>query len=62
MHAKVRHSRAAPHRVQRQRVAPIPDTRIALDCGFCDQATFCRQFKSVTGTTPMAYRRFKAVS
>ena len=40
----------------------LPLSRIALDCGFCDQATFCRQFKSVTGTTPMAYRRLKAVT
>ncbi len=30
---------------------------IALDCGFCDQPTFCRQFKSVTGMAPGAYRR-----
>lgn len=37
----------------------LPLSRIALDCGFCDQPTFCRQFKSVTGTTPMAYRRMK---
>ena len=34
MHAKVRHSRAAPHRVQRQRIAPVPNTKIALDCGW----------------------------
>jgi GNAT-family acetyltransferase (TIGR03103 family) len=34
MHAKVRHSRAAPHRVQRQRIAPVPDTQVALDCGW----------------------------
>lgn len=35
----------------------LPLSRIALDCGFCDQPTFCRQFKSVTGTTPGQYRR-----
>ena len=40
----------------------FPLSRIALDCGFCDQPTFCRQFKSVTGMTPMAYRRLKTVS
>lgn len=39
----------------------LPLSRIALDCGFCDQPTFCRQFKSVTGTTPLAYRRLKTV-
>ena len=30
---------------------------IALDCGFCDQPTFCRQFKDATGMSPSAYRR-----
>ena len=35
---------------------------IALDCGFCDQPTFCRQFKSVTGMAPGAYRRLAAES
>ena len=30
---------------------------IALDCGFCDQATFCRQFKAITGMTAGHYRR-----
>ncbi|HWB01546.1 MAG TPA: AraC family transcriptional regulator [Verrucomicrobiales bacterium] len=30
---------------------------IALECGFCDQPTFCRQFKSLTGISPGAYRR-----
>ncbi len=30
---------------------------IALDCGFCDQPTFCRQFKTLTGLAPGAYRR-----
>lgn len=30
---------------------------IAIDCGFCDQPTFCRQFKAVTGMSPGAYRR-----
>ena len=31
--------------------------RIALDCGFCDQATFCRQFKATTGMTALQYRK-----
>lgn len=35
----------------------FPLSRIALDCGFCDQATFCRQFKAVTGNTPSEHRR-----
>ncbi|MGE9271005.1 MAG: helix-turn-helix domain-containing protein [Verrucomicrobiales bacterium] len=30
---------------------------IAYDCGFCDQPTFCRQFKNLTGTTAGEYRR-----
>ena len=30
---------------------------LALDCGFCDQPTFCRQFKEATGVQPGAYRR-----
>jgi PAS domain S-box-containing protein len=34
---------------------PLGD--IALDCGFCDQPTFCRQFKALTGLPPGAYRR-----
>ena len=35
---------------------------VALDHGFCDQPTFCRQFKAVTGLTPLAYRRQHAVA
>lgn len=31
--------------------------KIALDCGFCDQATFCRQFKAITGMTASHYRK-----
>ncbi|MDP1877039.1 MAG: AraC family transcriptional regulator [Actinomycetota bacterium] len=30
---------------------------IAADCGFYDQASFTRQFRSVLGLTPTAYRR-----
>ena len=37
--------------------AHVPLSRIALDCGFCDQPSFCRQFKAVTGMSPGAYRR-----
>lgn len=32
-------------------------SEIALDCGFCDQPTFCRQFKAATGVQPGVYRR-----
>lgn len=35
----------------------LPLSRIALDCGFCDQPTFCRQFKDATGVAPGTYRR-----
>lgn len=31
-------------------------TEIAMECGFSDQKTFNRVFKSLTGTTPSAYR------
>ena len=34
-----------------------PLGEIALDCGFYDQATFCRQFKAATGTTASRYRK-----
>ena len=30
---------------------------IALECGFCDQPTFSKQFKAVTGMTAGEYRR-----
>ena len=30
--------------------------QIALDCGFCDQSTFCRQFKAIAGMTASRYR------
>jgi len=31
--------------------------RIAIDCGFYDQAHFTRAFKRHTGQTPLEYRR-----
>lgn len=34
---------------------------IALDCGFCDQPTFCRQFKAATSLAPGAYRRMSGM-
>ena len=32
-------------------------SEVAYRCGFYDQATFCRQFKRLTGQTPGKYRR-----
>lgn len=34
-----------------------PLAEVALECGFCDQPTFCRQFKEATGMAPGGYRR-----
>ncbi len=42
----------------RDTAQPLGD--IALDCGFCDQPTFTRQFKATTGIAPGAYRRMTA--
>lgn len=33
---------------------------IAVDCGFCDQAHFSRQFRRATGLAPAAWRRLNA--
>lgn len=35
----------------------LPVSRIALDCGFYDQSHFNHHFKTVTGLTPLKYRR-----
>jgi len=35
----------------------LPLSQIALDCGFADQAHFCRVFRQLTGLTPSAWRR-----
>lgn len=37
-----------------------PLSEIAYSCGFCDQPTFCRQFKKLTGITAGEYRRQSA--
>lgn len=42
----------------RDTARPLND--IALDCGFCDQPTFSRQFKAATGIAPGAFRRMAA--
>ena len=34
-------------------------SEIAYECGFCDQPTFCRQFKNLTGMTAREYRKLK---
>lgn len=39
------------------RTTTRPLSIIALDTGFYDQPTFCRQFKDATGIAPLAYRR-----
>jgi AraC family transcriptional regulator len=44
------------------RATSQPLNDIALECGFCDQPTFCRQFKAVTGIAPGAYRRMTAAA
>ncbi|PQO38008.1 AraC family transcriptional regulator [Blastopirellula marina] len=30
---------------------------VAMDCGFSDQPSFCKQFKRVTGLSPLKYRK-----
>ena len=32
-------------------------TQIAMACGFCDQAHFCRVFSKTEGMTPLAWKR-----
>jgi transcriptional regulator GlxA family with amidase domain len=34
----------------------LPLQQVAIDCGFYDQALFCRQFRSATGLSPRRYR------
>jgi transcriptional regulator GlxA family with amidase domain len=38
------------------READLPLNQIAVNCGFYDQALFCRQFRLSTGMTPGQYR------
>jgi AraC-like DNA-binding protein len=42
---------------ERLRTTPQSLARIAVDCGFCDQPTFSRQFKATTGMTGSRYRQ-----
>ena len=37
-------------------------SQIAFDCGFVDQAHLCKQFRSLTGETPAAWRRAQRAS
>ncbi|MBA2117690.1 HTH-type transcriptional activator RhaR [Planctomycetes bacterium FF15] len=30
---------------------------VAMDCGFSDQPSFCKQFKRITGLSPLKYRK-----
>lgn len=46
---------AAQHMIQTN----MPLTEIALQCGFVDQAHFCRHFRQITGETPAAWRRVR---
>lgn len=34
-----------------------PISKIALDCGYCDQSAFTRQFRQTVGMSPAQYRR-----
>jgi PAS domain S-box-containing protein len=40
--------------------SPKQIVKIALECGFCDQSAFARQFKQVTGLTPSAFRKLRS--
>ncbi|WEJ74852.1 helix-turn-helix transcriptional regulator [Pseudomonas sp. PSE14] len=37
--------------------ARLPLAEIGLECGFCDQAHFCRIFTRMEGITPLSWRR-----
>ncbi len=42
---------------QKLRRSEAPIAEIALDCGYGDQAAFTRQFRKLTGLTPLQYRK-----
>lgn len=42
---------------ERLRESELSLGMIALECGFCDQPTFCRQFKATSGMTASRYRK-----
>ena len=35
----------------------VPLSQVALECGMCDQAHFCRVFRRIVGINPNAWRR-----
>lgn len=35
----------------------LPLSQVALECGMCDQAHFCRAFRRIVGINPKAWRR-----
>ncbi|ASL28793.1 helix-turn-helix domain-containing protein [Azotobacter chroococcum] len=37
--------------------ARLPLAEIGLECGFCDQAHFCRIFTRLEGVTPLGWQR-----
>ena len=39
------------------RAGDLPIARVALDCGYADQAAFTRQFRKSVGLTPSQYRK-----
>lgn len=62
--ASTGHSPQAWLRVQRVEKAKrllaearLPLAEIGLECGFCDQAHFCRIFGRLEGITPQSWRR-----
>ncbi|RMP62284.1 hypothetical protein ALQ18_01188 [Pseudomonas marginalis pv. marginalis] len=47
------------HRLLR---SALPITQVALQCGYTDHSAFTRQFKALTGFTPMQYRQLPWLS
>jgi hypothetical protein len=49
-----RHSHENACKALREEAAPL--SQVALDCGFADQAHFCRVFKQFVGMTPTEFK------
>lgn len=43
-------------------LAGFPAQRVALDCGFCDQSYFTREFRKLMGMTPRQFKLKQAVA